>query len=78
MPLAGSAVVQAPDPASLINVILYGPHLPPQPFKVDRSNMKIFGKRLSDQDIAYAASYVRASFGNNAGAVTPEQVKVRR
>ncbi len=78
VPLAGSAVAQVPDPSSLINVILYGPHLPPRPFKVDRSNMKMFGKRLSDEDIAHVASYVRASFGNNAGAVTPEQVKVQR
>lgn len=78
VPLAGSAVVQAPDPSSLINVILYGPHLPPRPFKVDRSNMKVFGKRLSDKDIASVASYVRSSFGNEGGAVAPEQVKAQR
>lgn len=78
VPLGGNALVQAPSPASLINVILYGPHLPPRPFSVDRSNMKMFGKRLSDEDIALIASYVRASFGNQAGAVTAEQVKVQR
>ncbi|TGD71732.1 c-type cytochrome [Mangrovimicrobium sediminis] len=78
VPLAGNPVVQAPDPASLINVILYGPHLPERPFAVDRSNMKMFGKRLSDTDIALVASYVRASFGNRAGAVTPEQVRQQR
>ena len=78
VPLGGNALVQAPSPASLINVILYGPHLPPRPFSVDRSNMKMFGKRLSDEDIALIASYVRASFGNQAGAVTVEQVKAQR
>lgn len=76
--LAGNATVQAPDPSSLINVILYGPHLPAPPFAVDRSTMKMFGKRLSDKDIAGAATYVRASFGNQAGEVTPEQVKAQR
>ena len=76
--LAGSAIVQAADPASLINVILYGPHLPAPPFVVDRTRMKMYGKRLSDRDIADISSYIRASFGNSAGAVSPEQVKVQR
>lgn len=71
-------IVQAADPASLINVILYGPHLPGPPFSVDRSPMKMFGKRLSDDDIAALASYLRATFNNSAGAVTPEQVKTQR
>lgn len=75
--LAGSPTVQAPDPSSLINVILYGPHLPPR-LSVDRSRMGMFGKKMSDKDIASVATYVRASFGNTAGAVTPEQVKVQR
>lgn len=75
--LAGSPTVQAPDPSSLINVILYGPHLPPR-LSVDRSRMGMFGKKMSDKDIASVATYVRASFGNSAGAVTPEQVKVQR
>lgn len=78
VPLAGSAIVQAPSPASLLNVILYGPHLPPPPFVVERTRMKTFGKRLSDEDIARIATYVRASFGNEAGAVSPEQVRRQR
>jgi mono/diheme cytochrome c family protein len=76
--LAGSAVVQAQDPASLINVILYGPQLPPPPFVNERTRMKPFGKRLSAQEIADLASYVRASFGNQAGTVTAEQVVRQR
>ena len=77
VPLSGSPTVQAPDPSSLINVILYGPHLPPR-LSVDRSRMEMFGKRLSDEDIANVASYVRASFGNTAGKVTPGQVNAQR
>lgn len=78
IPLEKNPTVQAPDPASLINVILYGPHLPARPFSVDRSNMEMFGKRLSDEDIAAVASFVRNSFGNRAGVVTPEQVEKQR
>jgi mono/diheme cytochrome c family protein len=76
--LAGNSIVQAPDPASLINVILYGPRLPPPPFVSERTRMKPFGKRLSDEDIAHLVTYVRASFGNQAGAVTPAQVNRQR
>ncbi len=77
VPLIGSPIVHAPDPSSLINVILYGPHLPPR-LVVDRSRMKMFGKRLSDVDIANVASYVRSAFGGGAGAVTPAQVNRQR
>ena len=77
VPLAGNPTVQATNASSLINVILYGPHLPER-LVVDRSGMKMFGKRLSDKDIANVASYVRSSFGNRAGRVTPEQVNRQR
>ncbi len=76
--LEGNPIVQAADPASLLNVILYGPHLPPRPFSVDRSNMKMFGKRLSDEEIAHLSSYVRNSFGNQGSVVSPEQVAQQR
>ena len=76
--LAGNAIVQAADPSSLINVILYGPHLPPPPFVVDRTRMKSFGKRLSDDEIAALATYVRSSFGNQAGPVSIHQVAGQR
>jgi mono/diheme cytochrome c family protein len=76
--LAGNAIVQAADPASLINVVLYGPRLPPPPFVSDRTRMKPFGKRLSDEDIANLTTYVRNNFGNRAGAVTEAQVSRQR
>ena len=78
VPLEGNAIVQAADPSSLLNVILYGPHLPAPPFVSERTRMKMFGKRLSDTDIANVASYIRSSFGNYAGAVTPDQVNRQR
>jgi mono/diheme cytochrome c family protein len=76
--LAGSAIVQAADPSSLINVVLHGPHLPPPPFVSDRTRMKAFGKRLSDEEIAALATYMRANFGNHASSVTAEQVNRQR
>jgi mono/diheme cytochrome c family protein len=77
VPLVESPIVRAADASSLINVILYGPHRPPR-LVVDRSAMKMFGKRLSDVDIAAVSSYVREEFGDGAGAVTPDQVKRQR
>lgn len=76
--LKQNPIVQADDPSSLINVILYGPHLPGPPFTVDRTTMKMFGKRLSDQEIAAVSSYLRVNFGNRAGAVDAAQVKRQR
>ncbi len=76
--LAGNAIVQAGDPSSLINVILYGPHLPPPPFVADRTRMKDFGKRLSDDEIADLATYVRASFGNRGSVVSSREVRKQR
>lgn len=78
VPLVGSSVVQASDPASLINVILYGPEIPPFPFDTGRMDMKPFGDKLRDEEVAQVASYVRASWGNDAGAVSVEQVKAQR
>jgi len=76
--LHNNPVVQAEDPSSLINVILYGPDLPPPPFTVGRSRMKPFGRRLSDDDIAAVATFLRSSFGNNAGSVSASQVADQR
>ncbi|HEY8385822.1 MAG TPA: cytochrome c [Porticoccaceae bacterium] len=78
VPLVKNSIVQAADPSTLLNVILYGPEVPPPPFLSDRSRMKMYGKRLSDEDIANVANYLRASFGHGAGRVTPDQVKRQR
>jgi mono/diheme cytochrome c family protein len=69
-PLAGSAVLQAPDPASLINVVLYGAH---EAVPGASSWPKMSGFELSvgldDEQIAALCSYVRSSWGNQAGRV---------
>ena len=75
----GSLVVRAVDPASLINVILYGPELaelhPPSTW---RNPMEEFQYLLTDDEIAALASFVRHSWNNGAARVTTEQVARQR
>jgi mono/diheme cytochrome c family protein len=76
--LAGSPVVQAPNPASLINVILYGPQPPNPPLPKRWKHMEGFADKLADEDIASLATYLRSTWGNSAGPVTVEQVAKQR
>jgi mono/diheme cytochrome c family protein len=80
-PLVGNTIVQAENPASLINVILYGAHetapdsesWPKMPgFELD------FGLGMNDDQIAAIANYVRNSWGNSADAVDPTDVARQR
>jgi mono/diheme cytochrome c family protein len=80
-PLVGNAIVQAADPASLINIILYGAHehvlndqsWPKMPgFELD------FGLGMDDDQISLLADYVRNSWGNQGAAVDPKQVAKQR
>ncbi|HEX3846838.1 MAG TPA: c-type cytochrome [Steroidobacteraceae bacterium] len=78
-PLAGSAALQAPSPATLINVILYGAH---ERQASDGSWPKMSGFELAvgldDEAIADLGTYVRASWGNQAGAVSASAVARQR
>jgi mono/diheme cytochrome c family protein len=75
----GSLVVQAANPASMINVILYSPEAPHPPLPMKwRNPMDEFRYLLDDEEIAALASYVRHSWDNSAGAVTAEQVARQR
>ncbi len=76
--LAGNPVVQATDPASLINVILYGPQLPNPPPPVQRQHMEGYEGKLSDGEIAALASYVRSAWGNRGGSVSADQAAAQR
>jgi mono/diheme cytochrome c family protein len=82
-PLVGSAIALAPDPASLINIVLIGPQLPssaPSKQWLDRKwqQMDAFGDRMSDQEIAALLTYVRNTWGNHAGPVNADQVLKQR
>jgi mono/diheme cytochrome c family protein len=76
--LAGSTVVQASSPATLINVILYGPQVPEPPLSKHWKPMEPFGDKLADDDIAALATFLRNSWGNTASPVTADQVAKQR
>ena len=73
----GSLVVQAPNPASMINVILYAPDVADLPPRW-RMPMDEFQYILDDEEVAAVASYIRNSWDNRAGLVTPDQVARQR
>jgi mono/diheme cytochrome c family protein len=77
-PLAGSAFAQAPDPSSLIDLVINGPRLPvPAPsgeWQRPWQSMTPFGQKLSDEQAAALLSFVRNSWGNAAAAVEPTDI----
>ncbi len=77
-PLAGSAVAQAENPASLLNVVLYGPDMAPALSYGEWDTMPAYEKILSDEQIAAVSNYVRGSWGNKAGAVSAKDVRSQR
>jgi mono/diheme cytochrome c family protein len=77
-PLAGSAVVQADDPASLINIILYGANSPSEVSLGLWETMKGYQDGLNDNEIAELCNYIRRSWGNQASVITAKNVKQQR
>ena len=76
----GSLIVQSANPASMINTILYAPTVPgfdhlPKRWRVP---MDEFQYELDDEEVAAVATYIRNSWDNRAGIVTPEQVAAQR
>ena len=79
-PLAGSAIVQAPSSASLINVIIYGAITGkggPTPFGA-WEDMKALGAKLSDEEVATIATFVRNNWDNKGTPVTAGDVAKQR
>jgi mono/diheme cytochrome c family protein len=77
-PLAGSAVVQGEDPASLIDVILHGPTLAKGVSYGSWESMLEYADVLSDAEIAAVSNFVRGSWGNEAGPVKAADVRAAR
>lgn len=77
-PLAGSAIVQADNPASLINVLLYGPSMPKEVSFGNWETMPAYADRLSDQDIVAVGNYIRGSWGNLGRPLTIQDVMKQR
>jgi mono/diheme cytochrome c family protein len=79
-PIAGSAVAQAKNPASLINAILYGAKVGkggPTPFGA-WEDMKSFADKMTDEEIATLSNYVRSMWDNRGGPVTAADVAKQR
>jgi mono/diheme cytochrome c family protein len=77
-PLPGNANLQSADPTSTLRIILDGAQSVTTPRAPNKGSMPAYLK-LSDQEIADVATYIRNAWGNAAPVVTPEQVaKARR
>lgn len=73
-PLPGSAVAQQDNPDGLIHLILAGVRTGPTPTRLTAFTMPSFAWKLSDQEVAEVATYVRNSWGNRAAPVRLEAV----
>ncbi len=77
-PLVGNPVVQAPSPATLINVILNTSEvLTPAP-TAGWKNMQGLGDKIDDAQVAAIANYLRSNWGNRGGEVTAADVAQQR
>ncbi len=71
--IAGNPTVLADDPTSVIRLLLHGSELPSTAKRPSNLGMPGFAERLSDEEIAQLATYIRQEFGNKAGPVTAAQ-----
>src|SRR5262245_33124656 len=62
-PLAGNANVQSRDSMSIVRVILQGVQTVPTAKQPTASTMPAYDRKLSDDEIAAVASYVRHDWG---------------
>ncbi|HYG45451.1 MAG TPA: cytochrome c [Bordetella sp.] len=73
--LAGNPTVTASSPVNTIRMVLDGGFAPATAANPRPHGMPPFGPILADNDIAALVSYIRSSWGNQAGGVTPFEVK---
>lgn len=77
--LDGATVVNAPNPDGLIHVILAGAQTPSTAKAPSALPMPGFAYRLSDDEVAQLATFLRRGWSNHAGPVGARQVaKVRQ
>ncbi|MGY4158070.1 mono/diheme cytochrome c family protein [Bradyrhizobium sp. USDA 4461] len=76
-PLVGNPIVQTRDPATLINIILYGARPAPFP-QPSWKSMDGLASELDDTEIANLSNYLRRSWGNVGSPVTPADVARQR
>jgi mono/diheme cytochrome c family protein len=74
-PLKGSAIVQQPDPATAIHLVLSGSRAASTDANPNLFAMPPFGGKLSDEDVAALLTYVRSAWGNRGSAVSASDVR---
>jgi mono/diheme cytochrome c family protein len=77
-PLKGDAVAQQDDPTTVVRVILDGARTVATDARPTPFAMPAFAWKLSDEQVAAVATYVRNSWGNAAPAVTADTVRKLR
>jgi mono/diheme cytochrome c family protein len=77
-PLPGNANLQSADPTSTLRIILDGAETVTTARAPNTGSMPPYAAKLSDQQIADVATYIRNAWGNAAPAVTAGQVKSAR
>ncbi|MGK3124605.1 cytochrome c [Candidatus Pantoea formicae] len=73
--LNGGDIVTADNPTGLINIILQGAQTPSTPKAPSVMAMPGFSGRLSDEQVAQLATFVRSGWSNDAPAVSAKEVK---
>lgn len=73
-PLAGNASVTEPSGINAIRVVLLGGFAPTTAANRRPYSMPPYQQMLDDVDVASVVSYARATWGNRAGAVSPQDV----
>jgi mono/diheme cytochrome c family protein len=77
-PLRRNAISQQNDPTGLLHIILAGDRTATTTTRPSPLTMPSFAWKLTDQQTADVATYVRNSWGNRASAVTAQQVAAMR
>jgi mono/diheme cytochrome c family protein len=76
--LSGNPIVQAPNPLSVVSIVLEGSRTPRTGAAPAQFTMPGFAWRLSDQDVADLVNFVRTSWGNQASVTTVDAVSRTR
>jgi mono/diheme cytochrome c family protein len=71
-------MLQQPDAAGLEHLILAGGRIGISPTRPSPLTMPSFAWKLSDDEIGDVATYLRNSWGNQAGAVSGAEVRQMR
>jgi mono/diheme cytochrome c family protein len=74
-PLGHNAMLQQADPTGLEHLILAGGRIGTSPSRPSPLTMPSFAWKLSDNEIADVATYLRNSWGNQAAAVSVAEVR---